>query len=91
VLGQSARGSSTSNISVALGGIAAGAASPEAEFRRDGQRSLASRFHSGHALGLAADHLPGSERERKRLIAVEQAVEFSPSARFRMASRCNAC
>src|SRR6185312_8003685 len=55
---------------------AARAARAVAERRRDDQRALAADFHPGDPLVPALDDLAGAELERKRLAAIERAVEF---------------
>src|ERR1051325_11246501 len=55
---------------------AAGAAGAIAELGRDDQGALAADLHAGHALVPALDHLMRAEWERKRLAAVEGAVEL---------------
>src|SRR4051812_21594111 len=55
---------------------APGAAGAIAEIGRDDQGALAADFHAGDTLVPTLDHLMAAERERKRLAAVERAVEL---------------
>src|SRR4051794_8079913 len=68
--------SSTSNISVAFGGMAPGA--PRTVTQRGGndQRSLAANFHGGHAFIPAGDDALLSNRKLERLVPVHRAVEL---------------
>src|SRR5580658_4085602 len=55
---------------------AAGAARAIAQVRRNDQRALAADMHGGDAFVPALDDLALADRERKRLVPVERAVEF---------------
>src|ERR1700678_561253 len=55
---------------------AAGAARAIAQVRRNDQRALTADMHGGDAFVPALDDLALADRERKRLVPVERAVEF---------------
>jgi hypothetical protein len=75
--------SSTSNISVAFGGITpAGTACTVAERGWDDQHARAADPHALNALVPAADHRAAPEVERERVVAVAARIElgsFAPS------------
>src|SRR4051794_20285177 len=55
---------------------AAGAAGAVTQVGRNRQGAFAADLHAGYAFVPAFNHLPTTERERKRLIAIPRAVEL---------------
>ncbi len=87
--------SSTSNTSVAFGGITPPAPlRAVALFRRNHEPTLAADLHALHAFIPALDHLPAAERKAERLdcdrASCRTSCPSSPEPSDRRASRCNA-